>query len=615
MIFKPNTVSPNMESISLEDDEVLTLSLKGVSAPEIYDKARLFIRQNDTEKYYYTNIETKSQGNYEVTCQVNRAGVGEFIESDENNYIVNITNDDGGKIAPKIQKTSTTWKLRLYEKDSLNEDSECIFYPELDLRSSDTFMARDVKSMSDLYCQNTYFKPYLNYYALASLSGAEKESMLICNNYIPSSQIAYGTVQSSDNVNVSSEFELDPSFGVSHPFPLNEDYTVQRWDEYNRTHKSQVCGDIHYTEGFCERYSHWRLRCDFGSVGKNVSGKFKLLKIYPHNFSNQLMFGVAGIKSYQAANEFDYDNYPETADTMHEFMTKGAYEKIKDYDNKYARYYIKINGVFYKILDWRYFDWSYGYVEIAKEFEWDDDSSVYVYGTEDYKGFSISNSGPTNLAYKYDTGTGENYIYLDAYNLNKNSLYCMRTYSRIRYEEYYDRYLTYTEGLSALSSSQHSKIPTFTDSYGNPLAMYVLIYTGDREIAEGENYEIYCNYTDTDQYSFQIKGSSSFKINVNNEQKTLFNDKLMALSKGNLLNLDSTNLSITGALYGSSTISSYSISLYQYKNNKEYLIDESTYNFSQSIIYMYDNLLNNSNYLLYVKIRDSDNNIHEGYLL
>ena len=239
----------------------------------------------------------------------------------------------------------------------------------------------------------------------------------------------------------------------------------------------------------------------------------------------------------EVANSY-IDNYYILKIFPHAFHNwdMGTGELSEDYDSYYARYYIKINGIYYKILDWRY----------------------YLF------------------AGRYDVGE--------------------KTYTNRSFNPSID-----------------------ADGYGNPLAMYILIRKPDGEsISSDDTYTIYCNYTDTDDYTFKYTDEtvvSFYDATSPNSEMVFYKTQDEALKENNIYSTSYSNVNITGVYPQDGTyISKYKTTLYQVlSNNKLSVIDSVAYEFGQNIRYEYDEFMNGKKYLLHFEIANSNGNILNYY--
>ena len=243
-----------------------------------------------------------------------------------------------------------------------------------------------------------------------------------------------------------------------------------------------------------------------GNTYRNYGTNYKLLQIFPHDFHNSNMV------STKVSNRKEY---------------------ISNYDSQYARYYIKIKGVYYKILDWRYYNW-------AKE------------------GDGIEN----------------------------------------------DRFTS-----------------TYTDGYGNPLSMYVLIRTDDNFTCDVDTeYTIYCNYIDSDFYSLEINDTPtlSFKdLKFPDNEIQFYDSENEALNEANILTMAYSDLDIVVDYKQSNGayVSKYDVKLCLIdENNNKSVVDEVFNKCTQFIHYKFDEFKNGEKYILQFRITDNKGMVYNKYL-
>lgn len=473
MIYKPNIVYPNMESVPVESElSPFDIYIKGLASSPIYNTFRFSI--NDTYFKHYEADEIKEEfDNYYLSGKI-----GEEIENDVGVTVRGFENENYiylGGISYKNNKCfvpnnySSQWRLRVYEKESLSDTENLLFDKEAPASTS-------------------YVHHCFNYRKAFNDSFGDDASF-ICKDYIPSSCIGYGTIQDEDIAYLYSDIE-----NASHPT-----YTITAKASWT-------------TSGT-------------GNVIYNTNNGYKLLKIYPHILAKQSTVTV----NSQSQSYYTRDSY-------------------------YERYYIKIDGVYYKIVDWRYCSWL--------------DQERY-YQTLSKYGYYFKSGG-----------TGATTTNLDCYfNVNNKD---------------------------------------FTDGYGNPLALYVLIKDAPDNLT-GHDYTLYCNYIETDSYSFELINQTSFSF-YDKKQASIelssYNTEEEALSEGKSNRIEYSNLDLTcNVNYAVGThMSHYNVNLYQIQNGDQVLIDQTNDVYAQSISYSFDRFINDQKYLLHIKIVDSKNIVYNKYI-
>lgn len=436
MIYKPNTASPDMETVipyvNEDGSRGLPFRASGICSSKI-SKIRVG---------FMTDEKAVNDSSY------NDGFSYKYLDEKSVSYKSETYSLYAGYSLPNSMFTKnkqSVWNARLYEKESFSEDKTA--YPFV--------IYTDNENKKDERC-GTF--NYAEAYKDASATDRKyKNSFYMCTDYKPTSIIGYGTVQDFQWVHNSSK-------GVAKVL-----------------------------------YSH-----ELSSSSKLISNGYSILKIFPHTFHN---------------------------------LGMGTDALSKGYDSYYARYYIEINGSYYKILDWKYYFWA-----------------------------------PT-----YDAADGK---YTDNGNFN-------------------------------------SKIDT--DGYGNPLAMYVLIRgVGGASISTDDTYTIYCNYTDSDDYTFKYTDEtvvSFYDATSPNSEMAFYKTQDEALINENAYTTKYSNINISGVYPQNGTyVSKYKVSLYQVSgNNKLTLINSTGYEFGQNINYLYDEFMNGKKYLLHFEITNSDGNILNYY--
>ena len=384
-----------------------------------------------------------------------------------------------------ITKTSDGYNVKVYTS-SINYNKNAPIGWKMRLYESESYLEDDGENeypfISD---RNNWRKGDFNYelayndaYNSDDGKNTEKriysDEMYYCTAYVPTSCIGYGTIGKSD---------INPLW---------------------------ICKVSNYYRCSMNYMYYW----NNNQSGKAYSDGYKIIKIFPHAFHSSKMVGDKSL------------TYSDSESDLRKY--------IEGYDDYLARYYIKINGKYYKILDWRYYDWRY--------------------------------VNDTN------------------YNNQENE--------------------SYMKGDTA----------GWRDGYGNPLSMYVLIKAPDLTITTDTDYSIYCNYIDTDNYSFQINDVPEITFSDSkfpDNPITFYDSKDEALKNPFILNY--SNFELVGSYNQNSGayISQYQATLF-FENGD--IIDKTKKIFSQNIKYNYDEFANDKKYILHISITNDRNVTDERYL-
>lgn len=483
MIYKPNIVYPNMESVPVESElSPFDIYLKGLASSPVYNEFRFSI--NDTYFKHYTFDEIKEiSDNYYLGSKI-----GEEIENSDGVTVRGFENENGTHLRYSWEISSNNyedsernnlycyllnnkpfqWRARVYEKASLSDSENALINGNFSYS----------KAWDNSFDDNVSF---------------------VCRDYVPTSCIGYGTVQSQSTAWLTSQ----------------GNYVISSESSW-------------WSEG-SQKYID------------NVNNGYKLLKIYPHIFSKPVT--VTFVSKTKGSEIFTYYTY----------------------DKKYERYYIKIGGVYYKILDWRYSNWL------------------------DQKGSDTMRS-PIGFHFS------ENKPYTSTMSSSALDNFYQADYGG-----------TYTNSYKPC-----------TDGYGNPLALYVLVKDLPDDIT-GQDYTLYCNYIETDSHSFELIGKTSFSFYDKKQSDIVLiscNTSEDALDENNLNTINYSNFDLSCNInYTLGTcMSHYSVDLYQIQNGRQVLIDKTNDIYAQSLAYTFDRMINNQTYLVHVKIVDNKNIVYDKYI-
>lgn len=342
MIYKPTSASPNLEIVPVEPDQTeLHFELNGIASSKLLRRV---------------NIVLSGEGNKNSTDYENN--------SYKNMYNINIQYENDTYCVPfnpdinwlGIRKNSNVvWKSSLFEYDSFVDD-------EL---ATDTLLDVGYPTDNSNYPLESKYDtnfPFYGYgndwrrgvfnYKLAYEDAAKStktysDEFFYATDYIPTSWIGYGNVVSSKYVYLTGSNATSASES-----PISDESSGNRNNNY------------------------------------------RMIKIFPHDFHNWLMFGESST-SYDSTKQY----------------TTG-------YNNFYSRYYIKLHGYYFKILDFRYYDWC------------DNIKPAYINAENNTDGYGnplamyVLIKTPPNFAInENDTYTiYSNYIDTDSYSFEMNDI-------------------------------------------------------------------------------------------------------------------------------------------------------------------------------------------------
>lgn len=293
MIYKPTSASPNLEIVTIghsdlppyDDGDTSPYSpifLSGVASSKILNRILLIFSGEGCG--LPKDSDNNAYGSY--------YGIDNKYTNDS--YMINVNiSIPGFQLFPNIP---ISWQGRLYEEYSFIEDKYVKDSEDLDelWRTGYLYSESDTNNPQNFpyYQYNNGYRYGMFNYSLA-YEDAEKSNPVFTNDwfyatkYFPSSWIGYGSVVDIYNVYLTGK------------------------EAINNSNESPI---------------------SLTSSGNRGNG-YKLIRIFPHDFHNWIMFGK---------------NSTTYSDTK-KYTTK--------YDNFYSRYYIKIRGYYFKILDFRYYEW------------------------------------------------------------------------------------------------------------------------------------------------------------------------------------------------------------------------------------------------------------------
>lgn len=255
---------------------------------------------------------------------------------------------------------------------------------------------------------------------------------------------------------------------------------------------------------------------------------------------------------------------------------------------------------------------AYGFIqEVYDVFDTD---GVRQYVTHDYVAHS---SETTTHILKVRPHT--NMFFYAGSGFNSNNLnYAMKPYT-----EYYDESVKYAININGISYEvkayyyssnkvSYSDGTTYegfklqTDSYGDPLFAYIEIEAEDDAISADDEYSIYTNYIDSNEFPFQCRTDAVLTLyNRSGEEITNFTDGTEP-DDSSILSSKHSNFKLTSTITNAS-INYYNIKLYQMSDTNEEMLLHTTGNiYNQNIEYEYNNLLSGNTYKLIVQTVDTN---------
>lgn len=277
MIYKPTSASPNLEIVPIEQNQTsLRFELNGIASSKLLRRVNIVLSgdANTSDTDYENN-------SYKNMYMIN-------VQYENDTYCVSF-NPDINWLGVK-KNSNMTWKSRLYEYDSFLEDA-LVYDDLLDIGypTDNSNYPIDYENNYPYYSyQNNYRKGMFNYELAYEDAGRSTklygDEFYYTTNYVPTSWIGYGNIISTQNAYLTGATTINDA-------PISS------------------------------------------SSSGNRNNNYKLIKIFPHDFHNWLMFG-----------------YDSSSVSKTQQYTTG-------YDNFYSRYYIKIRGYYFKILDFRYYNW------------------------------------------------------------------------------------------------------------------------------------------------------------------------------------------------------------------------------------------------------------------
>ena len=164
------------------------------------------------------------------------------------------------------------------------------------------------------------------------------------------------------------------------------------------------------------------------------------------------------------------------------------------------------------------------------------------------------------------------------------------------------------------SDTSRSNIPIETDSYGDPLFAYIEINTSDDDISVEDEYSIYTNYIDSNEFYFQCKSSPKLDLYIQptglNKMKLPIADGIFPSTEENNLRLIYNTLNIQGDYSQSNgaSVSYYRVCLYQIMPNKtEFLLEDTGNIYKSYLTYEYSDFFNGNLYKLVFQLKDTNN--------
>lgn len=150
------------------------------------------------------------------------------------------------------------------------------------------------------------------------------------------------------------------------------------------------------------------------------------------------------------------------------------------------------------------------------------------------------------------------------------------------------------------------------DTYGDPLFAYIEIAASDTDISADDEYSIYTNYIDSNEFYFQCKSAPKLTLSViteNFERELPITDGTNPSVESSNLHILYNNLKIEGKYSQSNgaSVNYYRFRLYQILSDKTELLLQDTGNIYKSeITYEYSDFFSGNVYKLVFQLQDTD---------
>ena len=301
MLYKPTSVSPNSETVVVsknnEGKEIIRFNISGISSSKILNRIRTSFSGDGAQN------QKKDDSGYQYI----------YTYGLNNTYSNDLYNVTYAKVVPSSTTATNnsgyylyknmpiSYETRLYEEDSFKED----------------------KAITDDTTGEILDSGY--HYEDSGINATNFP--FLKNNEYGSMDLRAGIFNYTEAYNDAKK--STPIYGDDYFYCT--DYIPTAWigygeiQDYNRTYITDS----------------GRLAKNSSSSTTNSSANYYMLKIFPHNIPTY--FAVSGKGAFTAGN-----------DSKEQTITQ---QYIDGYDTFLGRYYIKIAGYYFKILDFRYYDW------------------------------------------------------------------------------------------------------------------------------------------------------------------------------------------------------------------------------------------------------------------
>lgn len=181
------------------------------------------------------------------------------------------------------------------------------------------------------------------------------------------------------------------------------------------------------------------------------------------------------------------------------------------------------------------------------------------------------------------------------------------------YYNYYDTNVNYAINIGGISYDilgyyySSRDFDADLDSYGNPLFAYIEINVSNDTLYENDDYSIYTNYIDSNEYYFKCLSSPVLNIYDVSSSPTIINSDISD-ENDNALELSNSCLNIIAEYLqdDDAYVNYYECSLYQITNDQELLIDNTGSVYSKAMEYNYNLLLSGNLYKFVMNVVDSN---------
>lgn len=149
------------------------------------------------------------------------------------------------------------------------------------------------------------------------------------------------------------------------------------------------------------------------------------------------------------------------------------------------------------------------------------------------------------------------------------------------------------------------------DNYDDPLFAYIEIHIDNDDINSNDEYSIYTNYIDSNEFHFRCRSSATLEFQ-DRFGKTInpkiFADGITPSEKDNKLEIKYSNFVLKGVYSqpNGASVNYYRVALYQIDDGIERLIDDTGEIYKSEVFYSYDEFLGGKLYKLVFQLTDTD---------